>query len=104
MCGILGRVEPDGLVDRAVFAQMLETLATRGPDGSGLELLDEGRVALGHRRLSIIDLSDLGSQPMSNEDGTVWLTFNGEIYNYRELQAEIRAAGNSSRANAWASG
>ncbi len=67
--------------------RMLQVIAHRGPDGSGTHL--SGPVGLGHRRLSIIDLSNCGAQPMSNEDGTIWITFNGEIYNYLELRADL---------------
>lgn len=70
---------------------MTARLAHRGPDGQGLH--SEPALAFGHRRLSIIDLSERGRQPMSNEDGTVWLTFNGEIYNYRELRRQIASRG-----------
>ena len=59
----------------------------------------EDRVALGHRRLSIVDLSPAGHQPMSNEDGTVWITFNGEIYNHAELRAELEAKGHRFRSH-----
>ena len=72
---------------------MLATLAARGPDGSGTRVLRQGRVALGHRRLAILDLSANAAQPMTNEDGTLWLTFNGEIYNFRELRKQLEAAG-----------
>ena len=68
---------------RAVLA-MAGTLAHRGPDGEGVHV--DGPVALGHRRLSIIDLSEAASEPMTNEDGSLWLVFNGEIYNFRELR------------------
>ena len=89
MCGIVGklhydrqrRVEPE-LVDK-----MLGIMAHRGPDGEGKYV--NGAVGLGHRRLSIIDLSANGSQPMCNEDGTVWIVFNGEIYNYMELRTRL---------------
>ena len=64
---------------------MLNNLAPRGPDGEGLEVL-KWKVLLGHRRLSIIDLSNNGNQPMSNEDHSLWLVFNGEIYNYLSLK------------------
>jgi asparagine synthase (glutamine-hydrolysing) len=70
---------------------MTARLVRRGPDGQGLH--SEPSLAFGHRRLSIIDLSERGRQPMSNEDGTVWLTFNGEIYNYRELRRQIESRG-----------
>jgi asparagine synthase (glutamine-hydrolysing) len=66
---------------------MAGTLAHRGPDGEGLHV--EGPVALGHRRLSIIDLTEAASEPITNEDGSLWLVFNGEIYNFRELRREL---------------
>ncbi len=79
MCGIAGFVNGGGVAaDREVLARMTATLAHRGPDGDGL--LADGPAALGHRRLSIIDLSG-GAQPMPNEDATVWVTYNGELYN-----------------------
>jgi asparagine synthase (glutamine-hydrolysing) len=68
---------------------MTAALAHRGPDGQGLHL--NGAVGLGHRRLSIIDLSDAASEPMSNEDDSLWLVFNGEIYNFRELRRDLEA-------------
>jgi asparagine synthase (glutamine-hydrolysing) len=67
---------------------MNASLAHRGPDGDRFHL--DGPAGLGHRRLSIIDLSDAASEPMTNEDGTLWLVFNGEIYNFRELRAELQ--------------
>jgi asparagine synthase (glutamine-hydrolysing) len=76
---------------------MLATLAARGPDGEGTQALAGGRVALGHRRLSIIDLSEHGAQPMANEDGSVWLSFNGEIYNFRELRKQLELEGHRFR-------
>jgi asparagine synthase (glutamine-hydrolysing) len=66
---------------------MAGTLAHRGPDGEGVHL--DGPVALAHRRLSIIDLSDAASEPMTNEDGSLWLTFNGEVYNFREIRRQL---------------
>ena len=79
MCGIAGFVNGGGRpADRAILARMTATLAHRGPDGDGLFV--DGPVALGHRRLSIIDIAG-GAQPMSNEDGNVWVTYNGELYN-----------------------
>ncbi len=93
MCGILGQIERERPVELRAFERMLETLASRGPDGSGVSLLDRRRVALGHQRLSILDLSEAASQPMPNEDATVWLVFNGEIYNYRALREELERAG-----------
>ena len=72
---------------------MCDVIRHRGPDDEGV-WVDDG-VALGMRRLSIIDLST-GHQPMHNEDGSVWIVFNGEIYNFRELRAELEAAGHAS--------
>ena len=97
MCGILGQIESHQPIEPGSFARMLATLAARGPDGSGTRVLRQGRVALGHRRLAILDLSENAAQPMSNEDGTLWLTFNGEIYNFRELRKQLQAAGHRFR-------
>jgi asparagine synthase (glutamine-hydrolysing) len=93
MCGICGVVYRDMQhpVSPAVLQAMMRSLAHRGPDGEGVHI--EAGAGLGHRRLSIIDLSDSGRQPMTNEDGRYWITFNGEIYNYRELRAELVARG-----------
>lgn len=89
MCGIVGKLYLDGRqpVEREVIEQMLGAIVHRGPDGQGQHV--SGPVGLGHRRLSIIDLSDSGAQPMCNEDATVWITFNGEIYNYLELRKQL---------------
>ena len=97
MCGIVGQYNFGGPADRGVSERdralvlaMRDTIQHRGPDDGGLWQSDDGRVVLGHRRLSIVDLSPAGHQPMSNEDGTVWLTFNGEIYNHAELRTSLR--------------
>lgn len=86
MCGICGIV---GNVDPNVIERMTLSLTHRGPDDGGTEIFPDHKLALGHRRLSIIDLSPSGRQPMSNEDGTVWISFNGEIYNYCELKTGL---------------
>jgi asparagine synthase (glutamine-hydrolysing) len=92
MCGIVGVLRFDGKpVDEEHLRAMRDTMYHRGPDGGGCYV--NGAVGLGHRRLSIVDLTDAGHQPMTNEDGTVWLVFNGEIYNYVELRAELLARG-----------
>jgi asparagine synthase (glutamine-hydrolysing) len=88
MCGICGYL---GFDDRDLLQKMTEALAHRGPDDAGTYLA-EG-IGLGHRRLSIIDLSPAGRQPMANEDGTIWVTFNGEIYNFGDLRPELEQAG-----------
>jgi asparagine synthase (glutamine-hydrolysing) len=88
MCGITGYVSRRG-VSRDVVTAMADRIAHRGPDDRGIEVFDG--VALGHRRLSIIDLSPAGHQPMVRDDA--WLVYNGEIYNYLELRQQLRANG-----------
>jgi asparagine synthase (glutamine-hydrolysing) len=96
MCGICGVFRPDGgPVDPERVVRMRDAMTPRGPDGFGLE--HGPGFALGHRRLSIIDLSDAGHQPMSNEDDSVWLVFNGEIYNHLDLRPQLEAAGHRFR-------
>ncbi len=91
MCGIVGILNgAEGPVSSAVLESMVASLVHRGPDESGMHLGDG--VGLGHRRLSVIDL-ETGSQPMGNADSTLWLTYNGELYNYIELREELEAAG-----------
>ncbi len=95
MCGIAGIVNRPGLrADRGIVERMTATLAHRGPDGDGIYC--DGSVALGHRRLSIIDVAG-GAQPMSNEDGTIWVTYNGELYNEPALRSELEAKGHQYR-------
>ena len=89
MCGIAGQVTADRRpVDQAVIVAMGERLRHRGPDDHGVYV--NGHVGLAHRRLSIIDLSAAGHQPMSNADGTIWIVFNGEIYNFQELREALQ--------------
>jgi asparagine synthase (glutamine-hydrolysing) len=94
MCGICGFV---GHADRSTVEKMLPRIAHRGPDDEGIWVSEPGpdgtRAVLGHKRLSIIDLSPAGHQPMTDASGRLWLTFNGEIYNYRELREQLRARG-----------
>jgi len=95
MCGIAGILRIDrssGELAPRVRA-MADTLAHRGPDDNGVWTSAEGDVALSHRRLSIIDLSPLGHNPMPWDDGRLWITFNGEIYNFLELRQELESAG-----------
>ncbi|GIX49600.1 MAG: asparagine synthetase B [Candidatus Tectimicrobiota bacterium] len=89
MCGIAGQICPAG-VEAARVRRMLQVLRHRGPDDEGLYCTPEA--ALGQRRLAIIDLAG-GHQPLANEDGTVWVVFNGEIYNYQALRRELEAKG-----------
>jgi asparagine synthase (glutamine-hydrolysing) len=92
MCGICGKLNFDqgACVNPGLMPAMLDTIRHRGPDDEGVYLARQ--VALGHRRLSIIDLKS-GHQPLSNEDGTVWIVFNGEIYNFKELRAFLLSRG-----------
>jgi asparagine synthase (glutamine-hydrolysing) len=94
MCGIVGVLSIGGsrVLEEQVHA-MCERIAHRGPDGGGTWLSFDGLVGLGHRRLSIIDLSSAASQPMANEDGAVQLVFNGEIFNHAEIRRELVALG-----------
>lgn len=92
MCGIVGILQLDGApVSEHLLEDMTNTLVHRGPDGAGV-FTDEN-VGLGHRRLAIIDLSQAGAQPMHTRDGRYIITFNGAIYNFRELRIELEAAG-----------
>jgi len=98
MCGICGIVDFGGKepLDAAVLERMVGTLSHRGPDDRGVKIFigNEGpRIGLGHARLSIIDLSPRGHQPMGNEDGSLWLVYNGEVFNFRELRSELEARG-----------
>ena len=98
MCGIIGflTTKPENIPDRELLRAMRETMAHRGPDERGeyiRSIDDRGPfVFLGHRRLSIIDLAG-GHQPLSNEDGTVWVLLNGEIYNFQELRETLEKRG-----------
>lgn len=96
MCAIVGLLDRKGVSIRAEdLVRMRDEMVHRGPDDAGLHL--EGPLGLGHRRLSILDLSPSGHQPMTNEDGTLWLVFNGEIYNYVELAEELVKLGHRFR-------
>ena len=101
MCGICGILATSDAFERdeSLVAAMCESIRHRGPDDSGTWLSPDGHVALGHRRLSIVDLSPAGHNPMRNEDGTVWITYNGEIYNHLSLRAELEAKGHVYRSH-----
>ena len=92
MCGIAGQfVLNGGEADADLVCAMAKRLAHRGPDGEGTCF--SGPIGLAHRRLAIVDLSDEGLQPMANEDGSLWIVFNGEVYNHPELREELQALG-----------
>lgn len=95
MCGIVGVVGAQDNVMVAEVEEMTERLRHRGPDANGTRSFE--RCSLGHTRLRIIDLSPLGDQPLSNEDDTAWVAFNGEIYNFAELRSVLQAGGHRFR-------
>jgi len=99
MCGILAILNADreNQVDPELLRRMTDTMVHRGPDDAGYRAF--GSVGLGHRRLAIIDLSAAGHQPMCNEDGTIWITYNGEIYNFRELRQDLEGKGHRFKSN-----
>lgn len=110
MCGIFGIVDMESRpIDERLLRQILSSLAHRGPNDEGIYTnnykstgLRHGRkpsVGLGHRRLSIIDLSPAGQQPMSNEDGSIWIVLNGEIYNYKDLSKDLEVKGHKFKSN-----
>ena len=95
MCGICGKYSPTG-VEPKELSHMLDSIAHRGPDDSGSYV--RGKIGLGNRRLSIIDLHS-GKQPISNEDGTIWVVYNGEMYNFPRLRAQLESKGHVFRTN-----
>ncbi|MCK4846041.1 MAG: asparagine synthase (glutamine-hydrolyzing) [Deltaproteobacteria bacterium] len=98
MCGIAGIVNFTGKgPEGAVIQRMTDAIAHRGPDGEGHFI--DGPVALGHRRLAIIDLSEAAAQPMKNDDGSVVISYNGETYNFKELRKELEKKGRRFRSN-----
>jgi len=98
MCGITG-LAVKGVPDASEIVAACSTILHRGPDDAGVKVWSDQGVGLGHRRLSIIDLSPSGRQPMCNEDETVWIVFNGEIYNYQELRLELTRSGHTFHSN-----
>jgi asparagine synthase (glutamine-hydrolysing) len=96
MCGIVGLVKRGGVSPRQLDS-LTARLAHRGPDGQSTVVLTNGRVGLGHRRLAILDLTDAGAQPMSDQTGAIWITYNGEIFNFGELRDQLRTQGYSFR-------
>jgi asparagine synthase (glutamine-hydrolysing) len=95
MCGLVGIYSFSGKpVDENLLKKMRDTMVHRGPDGAGTWVSEDRKLGLGHRRLSIIDLSDAAAQPMCSEDATLWISFNGEIYNHAEIKSELKNIGN----------
>ena len=97
MCGILGLWDFENRIDRTKLKKMRDLMEHRGPDDKGLFI--DTHIGLAHRRLSIIDLSRTGHQPMCNEDESIWIVFNGEIYNFQEIKAELEKKGHRFNSN-----
>jgi len=98
MCGISGiYYKNNEFLNHEVLKQFTDSMIHRGPDGAGYEILDEGHLGLGQRRLSILDLSKAGKQPMSYAEGRYWITYNGEIFNFSEVRFELQALGHTFR-------
>jgi asparagine synthase (glutamine-hydrolysing) len=100
MCGICGIYEygaNEPAITADLIVRMRDTMIHRGPDDAGVHVSEDRRIGLGNRRLAIVDLSPAGRNPMSNEDGRVWITFNGEIYNHESLRPELEARGHRYR-------
>ena len=97
MCGILGMVSSRGGIEQDELAAARDLLHHRGPDAAGLWVDERRQVGLAHRRLSIIDLSNAGRQPIANEEGTIQLVYNGEIYNFQDLRAALAQKGHRFR-------
>src|SRR5947209_18687446 len=101
MCGFCGIFAWSDTLrcDESAVIRMRDTLVHRGPDEGGAYVSPDGHVALGHRRLSIIDLSDAGHQPMANEDASVFIAYNGEVYNHASLRRELERKGHVFRSH-----
>jgi asparagine synthase (glutamine-hydrolysing) len=93
MCGIVGVVQKNKAISPELILKMRDTFSHRGPDDAGVWINSDKSIGLGHRRLSIIDLSSAGHQPMSDEKGDIWITYNGEIYNFPQIKKELEAKG-----------
>ena len=101
MCGVVGALvfrNSNFSVSEAYITHMRDSMVHRGPDAAGTWVSSDERVGLGHRRLSVIDLSEVANQPMSSADGEIWISFNGEIYNHASLRQELDALAMATRA------
>lgn len=99
MCGIAGILDSRKQIDEGILTAMTDALSHRGPDDSGTYIDPENRLGFGHRRLSILDLSPLGHQPMSNDNGSIWITYNGEVYNFSQIKEELVTKGYKFKSN-----
>ena len=93
MCGIVGRCSFNSIINQETLIAQRDALRHRGPDDKGIWCSNDSRVGLAHRRLSIIDTSSSGHQPMQNDTGEYCITFNGEIYNFKDLRKELKSGG-----------
>ncbi|MFN7190314.1 MAG: asparagine synthetase B family protein, partial [Rhodospirillales bacterium] len=91
MCGIAGAIDWQGRDKRSIVAAMTRSLAHRGPDGEGISV--SGAATLGHRRLAVLDLSQAAAQPMFDAAGRYAIVFNGEIYNFKDVRADLEREG-----------
>src|SRR3984885_13184142 len=99
MCGIAGLYEPLGRIEPSLVTPMLTAMAHRGPDDCGIQALARDTLVFGHLRLSILDLSPQGHQPMATADQKIWIVYNGEIYNFKEIRSELQSLGCTFRNN-----
>jgi len=99
MCGIAGIVHESHSIFEETVIQMRDVMQHRGPDSADYRIWQDNGIALIHLRLSIIDLSEAGRNPLSNEDGSIWITYNGEVYNYRALRQELEQLGHCFRSD-----
>ena len=99
MCGICGIFSRKQNIDREILISMRDTMIHRGPDGAGIYISKDKSIGLGHRRLKVIDLSDNANQPMTNENQSIWLVCNGEIYNFLELRSNLEKKGHKFKSN-----
>ena len=99
MCGIVGIYSKHPIADRSLLVRMRDTMTHRGPDDAGLWWSPDGCLGLAHRRLSILDLSPAGHQPMMDQTGRLHIVFNGEIYNYQDLRRELESRGHTFRSH-----
>jgi asparagine synthase (glutamine-hydrolysing) len=97
MCGICGKLDIKGKVERSLIEKMCEVITHRGPDDQGIYV--DTSIGLGNRRLAIIDLSSAGHMPMSTPSGNLWITYNGEIYNFKEIRQQLQDCGYSFHSN-----
>jgi len=93
MCGIVAVIDSNRTIDEERLYQMADTIRYRGPDDQGIYI--DGNIGLAHNRLSILDLSEKGHQSMASKDEKLWIIYNGEVYNFKEIRSELQSKGYS---------